>query len=72
MEYYEDLTLEEIKTCATLRITPKQYIEIKRTMLTAVRSYGPFKKREAQTWFRIDVNKVKNQLTIDLYNLRLV
>lgn len=58
MPEYEKLTAEEIRTCGTLRISPKQYIDIKRTMLTAVRSYGPFKKREAQTWFRIDVNKV--------------
>ncbi|KAJ3325022.1 Transcriptional adapter ada2 [Boothiomyces sp. JEL0866] len=58
MPEYDDLTAEEVRTCATLRISPKQYIEIKRTMLTAVRSYGPFKKREAQTWFRIDVNKI--------------
>jgi hypothetical protein len=58
MQDFELLTSEEIKTCATLRILPLQYMEIKRTMLTAVSSYGPFKKREAQTWFRIDVNKV--------------
>jgi hypothetical protein len=58
MADYEILTSEEIRTCATLRILPQQYLEIKRTMLTAVSSYGPFKKREAQTWFRIDVNKV--------------
>jgi hypothetical protein len=58
MSDFDSLTAEEIRTCATLRILPQQYMEIKRTMLTAVSSYGPFKKREAQTWFRIDVNKV--------------
>ena len=68
MADYELLTAEEIKTCATLRILPQQYVEIKRTMLTAVSSYGPFKKREAQTWFRIDVNKVLI-INIDLYYL---
>jgi hypothetical protein len=56
---YNKITAEEAKTCATLRILPTQYLEIKRTILTAVNCYGPFKKREAQTWFRIDVNKVK-------------
>ena len=58
MPEFDDLTPEEVKTCANLRILPSQYLEIKRTLLTAVNVYGPFKKREAQTWFRIDVNKV--------------
>ena len=55
---YDELTAEELKTCGILRIYPEQYLEIKRTMLYAVVAYGRFKKREAQTWFRIDVNKV--------------
>jgi hypothetical protein len=63
MPEFHHLTPEEIKTCATLRISPQQYLEIKRTMLTAVNCYGPFKKREAQTWFRIDVNKVTFNLS---------
>lgn len=58
LESYDDLTSEEITTCSTLRIYPAQYSNIKRTLLQAVASYGPFRKREAQTWFRIDVNKV--------------
>jgi hypothetical protein len=68
MPEYDTLTTEEIKTCGILRILPTQYLEIKRTMLTAVCSYGPFKKREAQTWFRIDVNKVL-MASLDLYYL---
>ncbi|KAH6573806.1 hypothetical protein BASA62_002738 [Batrachochytrium salamandrivorans] len=52
------LTKEELQTCATLRIYPDVYYNIKKTMLQAVTYYGPFKKREAQTWFRIDVNKI--------------
>ncbi|KAI8900218.1 hypothetical protein BC833DRAFT_582694 [Globomyces pollinis-pini] len=58
MPDFKSLTSEEVKTCGVLRISPQQYMEIKRTMLTAVQCYGPFKKREAQTWFRIDVNKI--------------
>lgn len=69
MPGYFSLTIEELKTCGTLRITPQQYLEIKKTMLTAVIAYGPFKKREAQTWFRIDVNKARMILMIDLYHL---
>jgi hypothetical protein len=63
MPDFDDITPEEVKTCATLRILPRQYLEIKRTILTAVSCYGPFKKRECQTWFRIDVNKVFVLLT---------
>eukprot|EP00842_Homolaphlyctis_polyrhiza_P005687 jgi/Hompol1/6119/HPOL_000712-RA len=55
---YGTLTPEELSTCETLRILPEVYFHIKRTMLQAVAHYGPFKKREAQTWFRIDVNKI--------------
>ncbi|KAL2915321.1 hypothetical protein HK105_205186 [Polyrhizophydium stewartii] len=58
MELYDLLTPEELSTCAILRILPKVYFDIKKTMLQAVRHHGPFKKREAQTWFRIDVNKI--------------
>ncbi|XJO74869.1 hypothetical protein BDV3_005626 [Batrachochytrium dendrobatidis] len=54
----DELTKEELQTCATLRIYPDVYYNIKKTMLQAVAYYGPFKKREAQTWFRIDVNKI--------------
>lgn len=66
MPFYDDITAEEAKTCGILRIMPAAYLEIKRTLLTAVSCYGPFKKREAQTWFRIDVNKVTivNQICI--------
>jgi hypothetical protein len=67
---YQALTPEEIQTCSTLRIYPSQYLNIKQTMLNAV-SAGPFKKREAQTWFRIDVNKV-GRIYTDLHHLRLV
>ncbi|KAI8911764.1 hypothetical protein EDD86DRAFT_246020 [Gorgonomyces haynaldii] len=55
LEDYHELTPEEVTTCSTLRIYPAQYVMIKRTMLKAVANLGPFKKREAQTWFRIDI-----------------
>lgn len=56
-EGYDDLTYEEVKTCEALRMTPMVYLHLKRTMITAVLTVGPFKKRDAQDWFRIDVNK---------------
>ena len=71
-EGYGLLTREEVVTCEILRIFPTQYLHIKKTLLNAVATYGPFKKREAQTWFRIDVNKVPKLLIADLYYLRLV
>ncbi len=54
---YSELTSEEIKVCETLRLYPESYLHIKRSLLTAVFTFGPFKKRDAQLWFRIDVNK---------------
>ncbi|KAJ3329762.1 Transcriptional adapter ada2 [Blyttiomyces sp. JEL0837] len=48
---------QEIATCETLRIMPSQYLEIKETLLATVVVRGPYKKRDAQGWFRIDVNK---------------
>jgi hypothetical protein len=55
---YHDLTPEELKTSSILRVTPSQYLSIKETILTHVHTRGPFKKRDAKSWFRIDVNKV--------------
>lgn len=55
-ECYQDVTKEELMTCKILRIFPAQYLHIKETMLKQVMK-GPFKKRDAQAWFRIDVNK---------------
>ena len=52
----EKCTAEEIITCGILRIYPIQYLHIKDVMLRQVLK-GPYKKRDAQTWFRIDVNK---------------
>ncbi len=57
-EKYSDLTPEEIKTCSILRMSPCQYLGMKETILTQVEKRGPFKKRDAKSWFRIDVNKV--------------
>jgi len=54
---YNQLTEEEIKTCSTLRMMPDQYLHIKQTILSAAETRGPFKKRDAKSWFRIDVNK---------------
>ncbi|KAJ3052381.1 Transcriptional adapter ada2, partial [Rhizophlyctis rosea] len=53
---YHLLTDEELITCSTLRMMPSQYLTVKETLLGAV-ARGPFKKREAKRWFRIDVNK---------------
>jgi hypothetical protein len=46
--------------CSTLRLVPEMYLHIKKSMLQAVYTYGPFKKRDAQLWFRIDVNKTSH------------
>ncbi|KAH9252583.1 hypothetical protein BASA81_009452 [Batrachochytrium salamandrivorans] len=51
------LTAEEVGICSTLRILPDQYMHIKEVILTQVERRGPFKKRDAKSWFRIDVNK---------------
>ncbi|XJO74091.1 hypothetical protein BDV3_003314 [Batrachochytrium dendrobatidis] len=51
------LTPEEVAICSTLRILPDQYMHIKEVILTQVERRGPFKKRDAKSWFRIDVNK---------------
>lgn len=58
-EGYSLLTFEEVGICSTLRILPDQYLHIKETILVNVlKGQGPFKKRDAKAWFRIDVNKV--------------
>jgi hypothetical protein len=58
-EGYSNLTFEEIGICSTLRILPLQYLHIKETILgNVLKLKGPFKKRDAKSWFRIDVNKV--------------
>ncbi|KAJ3290435.1 hypothetical protein HK104_006788 [Borealophlyctis nickersoniae] len=54
------LTPEELTTCSTLRMRPDQYLTVKETLLSAAQR-GPFKKREAKSWFRIDVNKGASQ-----------
>ncbi|KND02719.1 uncharacterized protein SPPG_01802 [Spizellomyces punctatus DAOM BR117] len=55
--YYSHLTPEELHTCSTLRLLPETYLKIKETLLTAKAERGPFKKRDAQKWCRVDVNK---------------
>jgi hypothetical protein len=57
---FEQLTPEEVGICSTLRILPDQYLHIKETILSQVAKRGPFKKRDAKSWFRIDVNKVSS------------
>ncbi|KAI8904479.1 Homeodomain-like protein [Gorgonomyces haynaldii] len=54
---YDQITPEELNICQTLRILPDQYLHIKETILSQVLKRGPFKKRDAKSWFRIDVNK---------------
>ena len=55
---YNLLTPEELILISTLRVLPAQYMHIKETMLGQLVKRGPFKKRDAKSWFRIDVNKV--------------
>ncbi|KAH6575364.1 hypothetical protein BASA62_001976 [Batrachochytrium salamandrivorans] len=51
------LSTDEVQTCSVLRLQPETYLRIKDIMLTARAQRGVFKKREAQRWCRIDVNK---------------
>ncbi|KAJ3321141.1 hypothetical protein HDV06_004594 [Boothiomyces sp. JEL0866] len=53
-DMYDQLTPEEIRISSTLRVLPLQYLHIKETILTQVHKRGPFKKRDAKSWFRID------------------
>ena len=55
--HYHDLTPEELRTCATMRMYPAQYLHVKKTMISAVHHRDFFNKRDAQFWFRMDVNK---------------
>ncbi|KAJ3098337.1 hypothetical protein HDU97_004112 [Phlyctochytrium planicorne] len=57
VDRYWDCNPEEIETCSILRMLPSQYLEIKETLLATIVVRGPYKKRDAQGWFRIDVNK---------------
>jgi hypothetical protein len=54
---YDVITPEEVRTCSSLRILPDQYLHLKAVILHAAETKGPFKKRDAKSWFRIDVNK---------------
>lgn len=54
---YDLCTEEEIRTCSTLRISPAQYLHMKQVILNAAEKRGPFKKRDAKSWFAVDVNK---------------
>ncbi|KAJ3043570.1 Transcriptional adapter ada2 [Rhizophlyctis rosea] len=56
-ENFHRLTMEELRTCAVLRLTPTQYLHIKATFLSAAKSRGTFRKKDAQRWFKMDVNK---------------
>ena len=59
---------------------PAQYLHVKKTMITAVHSRDFFNKRDAQVWFKMDVNKVfiyffiENflNLKLDVFIVRLV
>ncbi|KAJ3182353.1 Transcriptional adapter ada2 [Geranomyces variabilis] len=54
---YDLLSREELRTCRTLRLVPESYLKIKAILLGAREQRGAFKKRDAQKWCRIDVNK---------------
>ncbi|KAJ3108458.1 Transcriptional adapter ada2 [Phlyctochytrium planicorne] len=56
-EGYEKLQPDEVTVCSTLRLPPNVYLSIKETLLSARHEKGTFKKREAQRWCRVDVNK---------------
>ncbi|KAI9103196.1 Homeodomain-like protein [Phlyctochytrium arcticum] len=57
MPHYADLTPEELVVCSTLRLLPESYLKIKNILLGAKAEKGTFKKRDAQKWCRVDVNK---------------
>ncbi|KAJ3200843.1 hypothetical protein HDU67_001765 [Dinochytrium kinnereticum] len=54
---YDRLKSDEVHACATLRLTPSQYLWIKQTLVKARMEKGSFSKREAQSLFSVDVNK---------------
>jgi hypothetical protein len=37
---------------------PEVFLKIKKLIILASFRIGPFRKRDAQNWFRIDVNKI--------------
>ncbi|KAJ3162875.1 hypothetical protein HK101_000649 [Irineochytrium annulatum] len=57
MESYDQLCSSERDVCATLRLSPVQYLQIKDALLSGRARRGTFRKREAQGWCRVDVNK---------------
>ncbi|KAI9359991.1 Homeodomain-like protein [Zopfochytrium polystomum] len=56
-EGYELLASDEVQVCSTLRLLPMMYLTIKETLLSARHHRGTFRKRDAQSWCRVDVNK---------------
>ncbi|KAJ1559033.1 Transcriptional adapter ada2, partial [Cladochytrium tenue] len=56
-EGYDQLAPDEVQTCSTLRLLPSMYLKIKETLLSARFHRGTFRKRDAQSWCRVDVNK---------------
>ncbi|KAJ3410840.1 ATP-binding cassette sub- G member 1 [Chytridiales sp. JEL 0842] len=56
-EGYEQLADDEIQVCSILRLPPTVYLKIKETLVSARHYKGTFKKRDAQKWCRVDVNK---------------
>ncbi|KAJ3321657.1 Transcriptional adapter ada2, partial [Blyttiomyces sp. JEL0837] len=52
-----ELDSDELRTCEVLRLAPLAYLTIKKTLLSARHHRGTFKKRDAQRWCRVDVNK---------------
>ena len=56
---YHDLTAKEIITCQNLRLSPSQYLCMKKAMISGVHlASGPFLKKDAIKMFRLDVRKV--------------
>jgi hypothetical protein len=56
-EGYDQLQPDEVQTCSILRLPPTVYLKIKETLVSARHYKGTFKKRDAQRWCRVDVNK---------------
>ncbi|KAJ3164752.1 Transcriptional adapter ada2 [Irineochytrium annulatum] len=57
---YDLLTPAEVRTCEILCLSPTKYLDIKIVLLSARAAHGGgvFKKRDAQGWVRVDVNKL--------------
>ncbi|CAJ0843673.1 8724_t:CDS:2 [Entrophospora sp. SA101] len=63
MPHYNTLHQKEAEVASSLRMSPLQYLESKKILITSAREYRQqqidFKKSNAQKLLRVDVNKAK-------------